>query len=336
MCLFSEDKTKHLFTSSSKAMKKFIKKVGLFVLLGVLLSYPLDLLISYYLRMDKTYAEDEYNTWNYIFDSVLTEDIYIYGSSKAKVQVDPIFLEQKLGLSAYNFGIDGHTFQLQYMRHRMLLEQKHRPQYILYSLGPLTMCKRDDLYNKEQFLPYMLFNNELYNYTASFDGYDVYDYYIPLVRYHSNFYAFRRVFANTFNGGEKNAARTIKGYRDVKEEWKDVIKDDDQYKATLDSSLINQFDNFLAECSDENVHVIFLYAPEHIRAQQYVQNRAEILSLYQSFSSKYDIPFLDYSNHPICKSKNYFYDPFHLNATGVDAYMDDLVRDLNKVMKAGK
>lgn len=316
-------------------MKKFIKKVGLFVLFGVLMSYPLDLLISSYLKIDRTYVEEEYITWNYIFDSVITEDIYIYGSSKAKVQVDPIFLEQKLGVTAYNFGIDGHTFQLQYMRHRMLFKQKHRPRYILYSLGPLTMCKRGNLYNKEQFLPYMLYNKEMYDYTSGFEGFDIYDYYIPLVRYGSNFYAFRRVFGNMFFYDE-SAGNTIKGYRSVHEGFTDIAQENNIHKATVDSGLISQFDHFLTECSDAGVKVVFLYAPESLKGQHYIENRDEVLSLYRWFSSKYKIPFLNYSNHPICSDYQYFYDPFHLNASGVDAYMDDLVRDLNKVMKAGK
>lgn len=65
-------------------MKRVIKKIFLFYLPIILLSYPLDKSISNYLKQsNKCYGE--YEVWNDIYSGKINADIAIYGSSRAWV-----------------------------------------------------------------------------------------------------------------------------------------------------------------------------------------------------------------------------------------------------------
>ncbi len=55
------------------------------------------------------------------------------------------------------------------------------------------------------------------------------------------------------------------------------------------------------------------------------------MSLYQNYAAKYDIPLLDYSNHPICFDKAYFYDYGHLNRRGSELFSEILTQDLRNL-----
>ena len=57
----------------------------------------------------------------------------------------------------------------------------------------------------------------------------------------------------------------------------------------------------------------------------------EIISLYQHFSEKYDIPFLDYSNDELSYSTKYFYNSQHLNRTGAELFTAKLADDLMEI-----
>jgi hypothetical protein len=106
-------------------MKQFLKNSSLFILPIFLLAYPLDLVISHSLKKSN-YAMGEYNTWNDIYEGKINSEIVIYGGSNAWVHIDPELLENNFGVSAYNLGIDGHAFWLQYFRHKSFLKFKQQ------------------------------------------------------------------------------------------------------------------------------------------------------------------------------------------------------------------
>ncbi|MBE2208298.1 MAG: hypothetical protein IAE84_11975, partial [Saprospiraceae bacterium] len=81
---------------------------------------------GYYLKQTKK-APGEFEVWNDIYNSNVNCDIAIYGSSRAWVHIDPKILSHILQLNVYNFGIDGHNFWLQYLRHIEFLKYNPKP-----------------------------------------------------------------------------------------------------------------------------------------------------------------------------------------------------------------
>ena len=91
----------------------------------------------------------------------------IYGSSRAWLHIDPEIIEDSLDLTSYNFGIDGHNFRLQYLRHLEYLRKNNKPHIILHSIDIFTLQYEHDLFHMEQFLPFMLWNNNIRKYTSN-------------------------------------------------------------------------------------------------------------------------------------------------------------------------
>lgn len=309
-------------------MIRFIKQIVYFSLPIILISYFVDNYISTNLKKSNSYAEKEYSTWNAIIDGKINSDIVIYGSSRAWRHIDPTMIGNMLDVSTYNLGIDGHNFWLQYLRHSLLLENNNKPKIIILSLDVFTLQKADDLYNSDQFLPYMLWNDKIKNATISYNGFKSIDYIIPLVRY------FGRGNAVQTAMKANSKVERIKGYQGQEQQWNDDFdkakKSMKNYAKALDPASIVLFEKFLRECKSQNIKILFVYSPEYIEGQKFVKNRAEIISLYKKWSQKYDVPFYNYSNDVISYQKRYFYNASHLNKIGAELFTKKLIDSLKK------
>lgn len=313
-------------------MKLFLKGVLFFLLPALLLVYPLDIFLSKQLQKSRFHASGEYSTWNDLYNGAINVEVAIYGSSRAWVQIDPMILERQLNKSAYNFGIDGHNFWLQYLRHKSFLKHNPKPQTIIISVDIFTLQKRPNLFNANQFLPYMLHNEEIEYYTSSYEGFSSHDYNIPLIRYLGKFDAIRDALKAFIHRPSPRSGRQ-KGYKPVKKEWnKDFERAKRQmayYEVHQDSTSIKLFEEFLVECAADNIEVVMVYAPEYIEGQEFVKGREEVIRLYESFSEKYAVKFLNYSDDELCFDKKYFFNATHLNKRGAELFTQKLADDIN-------
>jgi hypothetical protein len=292
-----------------------------------LLSYFFDVLISKNLKKSTTFAQAEYSTWNDIYGGSINSDLLIFGSSRAWKHINPTMITYNLGISAYNLGIDGHNFWLQDLRYRELLKHNKRPKFIICSLDYLTLKKNKDLYNSEQFLPYMLLNKNIEEATISYNGFSSLDFQMPLIRYYGKY---RSVIAAA--SYSDNSVTRVKGYMGRDEVWN---SDFDKAKASmksfeikLDKPTIILFENFLKECKTNNIKIIFVYTPEYIEGQKFVSNRSQIMELYKKYSKQYQIPFYDFSNDSISFQKKYFYNASHMNKIGSQLFTKKLIDTL--------
>lgn len=315
-------------------MKSFFKKLLIFTLPLVLLCYPLDIFLSKQLSKSNYYAQDEYSVWTDLYDGNVNVDIAIYGSSRAWVHVDPSIIESETGNSSYNLGIDGTHFWLQYLRHRVLIENNSKPKQIIFSLDLYALEKTTELYNSDQFLPYMLFNHQMKEYLDKYDGFTFADYYFPLVRFYGKKKALNYAFKNSIIPVSPDSGRKL-GYMGMLNEWNketdSVLSTIKHFEVKVDTEYYNLFDAFLKECQNNNIQVIFVYSPEYIGGQNIVLNRKEIMSIYRDFADRYNIPFLDYSNHEMSKNKYNFYNAGHLIKSAAEQYTSILVADLLKL-----
>jgi hypothetical protein len=312
-------------------MIKFIKKLFLFLVPIIALSYVLDIFISSNLKKSNKYAEKEFSTWNDIISGKVNSDILIYGSSRAWTQISPKIISDRLHSSAYNLGIDGHNFNLQYLRHKMLLKNNSKPKLIIISVDYFTLQKRIDLYNSEQFLPYLLSNKQLELATNTYKGFNYFDYHLPLVRYYGKYDAV--VTALRYSLGHlSNPIYRVNGYQGREESWNNDFDKAkltmSKYKIILDTSTVVLFKKFLTECKRDDIKVIFVYTPEYIEGQKFVANREYVFKVFSMLSKNFQIPFYDFSNDAICCNKDFFYNSNHLNKTGAELFTRKFVDTL--------
>ena len=299
------------------------------------MAFALDVLISHYLQQSKTYAAGEYATWNDVYEGNVNSEIVISGSSRAVVQIDPAIIQNQLGKTCYNLGVDGNNIWLEYFRHQQFLEHNVKPSLIIHSLDIFMLSDSTEIFNSEQFLPYMLFDTEIEKLYQGNDRFSFLDFHIPLIRYYGNQIAMLHALKLMMKPQQKSAGR-VSGYEGQHLQWNNDLHNAKlkmkSFEAQVDSSSLRLFEKYLQECKAQNIEIIFIYTPEYIEGQHFVKNRKAILDLYFDLSKKYNILFLDYSNDSISFNKSYFYNSGHLNKQGSELFTKKLISDL-KIQK---
>lgn len=316
-------------------MKKFLYTFFYFILPIIILAYPLDLLLSNNLKKSNTYAQEEYTVWNDIYNGKADADIIIAGSSRAWVNFNSTMITDSLNIKTYNLGVDGHNFWLQNFRYETYLKYNRKPKLIIYSLDINTLDKREDLYNGDQFLPYMLWNTDIENAIKSYEGYYYFDNKIPLLRFVGNYSSVKEAIRMIVEGKDNHITR-IKGYEGQNATWNSDFENAKKTKkkliAKFDNLTIKLFEKFIKECKINNIEIVFVYTPEYIEGQQFVENRTELFRHFSYFINKYHIPFYDFSNDSISYDKKYFYNVTHLNKNGAELFTEKLIDSL-KILK---
>jgi hypothetical protein len=314
-------------------MRSYILKFVLFILPLILLLIPLDMFLSKNLKKSRTYVSGEYVIWNDIYDAKMKDDVVIYGASRAMVNFDSKMLEDSLHRSCYDLGINGLGFWHIYLRHREFLRFNNPPKFIIFSIDICSLVRDKNLYNEDQFLPYMLGNENIFKYLKDVNDFTFFDYYIPLVRYFGKRNAINQSIKCSIANDNSKYFRS-KGYAAMDFGWNDDF-DNAQRKLghlniNIDSASVKLFDEFLFECRSKNIGLILVYSPEYIDGQTFVKGRDKIMKIYSDFAEKYNILFLDYSKDEMSSQKKYFYNSTHLNKTGSDLFTDKLIKDLKK------
>lgn len=227
--------------------------------------------------------------------------------------------------------MDGHNFWLQYLRHKELIKHNYFPKHILLAVDFSSLQKRENLYLGEQFLPYMLWNADIKKFTTSYEGFNILDYHIPLIRYFGKTHALEEAFKNKSN----HTPYRINGYRGVEKKWNNELdrakSKMKSYEITIEPSTLDLFEDFLIECAENNSKVTMIYTPEYIEGQDFIKNRVDIIDTYKKYAENYNIDFLDYSKDSICLNKKYFYNSMHLNKEGSNLFTKTLSKDLKRL-----
>ena len=305
-----------------------------FLLPLVCTAYFIDLFISINLKKSNSYAQGEYTTWNDIYNGKINSDLIINGSSRAWVEIDPTMIGDSLHTTAYNIGIDGYSFPMQYLRHSLLMEYNPRPKLIIHSVDFFTFFVREDLYNYEQFLPYMLFNKEMRCATIGYKGFNLIDYELPLVRYYGKLDVMQTALG-LFLNPQDNELKRVKGYEPQNMLWgtdfEQVKKEMNTYSVKIDSATVLLFERYLQECKTNGIKIILVYTPEYIEGQKFVKNRDEVIQIFTTFSRKYDVPFYDFSKDSMSFQTKYFFNSMHLNKTGAELFTNKLIKKIKEI-----
>lgn len=303
-------------------MRKFVFKVSLFFLLIAII----DVIFGYamgevYKRIDIGGAGRD----NYICDKV-TDDILVFGSSRAEHHYNAQMISDSLGIPCYNCGESGCGIILAYGRLSMLLE-RYKPKTIIYEITPpFDYLEGKDnhkyLYRLKQHYDKHGIDSIFWN----VDPTEKYKMISGMYRHNSSFlqnlitYSFR---ISTDNG--------VKGFRPLNEEMdtmkirKGSIADDSKNGYVYDSLKIQYIDKFLDITKD--MKLVFVVSPIW-----YGQD-SSILEPIKTICEHRKLQLIDFSNNEKYVHHNeYFKDGTHLNAQGADEFTRDIIQELKKIV----
>ena len=261
---------------------------------------------------------------NYICDHC-TEDILIFGSSRAEFHYNAKMIEDSLEETVYNCGMGGCGIIQSYGRLLMLTE-RYYPKLIIMEITPefdlienkndfqdLKMLKRhyDKIYIKDIF--------------EKVDWKEKFKMFSNLYRYNSSIIhnPIRLVKPITFN---KNSIG-VQGFRVIYEEF-DSMKV--EVKKEKEEYIIDEMKQFylkkFVEKAKEFSQIVFVVSP-------YWQGRSsEVFNSAKQLADSLNIPFLDYSNDSkYIHNDSFFKDGIHLNYKGANEFTKDLIIEVREL-----
>ncbi len=260
---------------------------------------------------------------NYICDHC-TEDILIFGSSRAEFHYNAKMIEDSLKIPTYNCGAGGFGIILSYGRLLMLTE-RYKPKLIIMEITPefdLVHHKNNlkDLRNLKRHYD----RNGIKDIFEKVDSTENIKMLCCLYRYNSDFAhnPFRLFKSIPFN---KNALG-IQGFLAEHKEFDRMKVRVKKEKETFQLDDLKQFYfRKFVKTAKKNSQVVFVISP-------YWQGRnPEIFNSAKCLADSMSIPYIDYSNNPKYVHKNeYFKDRVHLNNIGADVFTKDLIKEFRK------
>jgi hypothetical protein len=123
-----------------------------------------------------------------------------------------------------------------------------------------------------------------------------------------------------------------KGFCDFDKPWdgSKLAKIDTLYYSRIPSA-IQELDQFMQECKQENIPVVFVMAPYYIGATKKIEDLDGMYKLFYSITEPYQIPIMDYTYDPISCDTAYFYNNSHLNRKGATMFSLKLAHDLDSL-----
>ena len=299
-------------------MKKFIVKIIVYSIPLIFLLIYIEVRISKYFTQSNNFS-GEMNVWEDIYNKNANCDIAILGSSTAWVQLNPRIMEETLQAKVYNFGIDGLNFELQYLRFKELLKYNKHPKKIILVSSPLSLEDHNDLYNFAQFLPYMLWNFNIFKHTKSYNGFNYFDYFIPLARYFGKKNLIKKVWHESLGSDIVKKIRS-NGFLAKELAWNEDLENAKNIKKNIilyfSPRIIDLLNNFFEDCKDLGIKITLIIPPIYYEGQDYIRNLDEYENIYTHLAAKNNLEIYNYLGHDICKEKNLFYNANHLNKKG--------------------
>lgn len=315
-------------------MKNFIFKITIGFLILVTILYGLDKIATYGLSKSKG---SSFKDLNDLYYGKTNAEIILLGSSRTYVMMNPIIFDTILKKNTHNFGQDGATIHLQKTIFKDVINyNKNSLEVVVQNIDLTTLLPNKKNYSKQRFYPH-LNKASLYTNLSSFDS-SFWKYkYLPLYKFNGSLSLFIRGLLLSCNIPFSENYTKIKGYKPRHVKWnndfENYLKTLEDDEIVYDDDLIEDgfkiIEEFIQETAKKGLKYVIVFAPMYSEMyNMQVQNEA-LKEKIKEYTAKYEhVSFYDYSKLPMNKNKEYFYNSYHLNSKGADAFSEIFANDM--------
>ena len=301
-------------------MKKFISKICLFFLLIVIIDIVFGFAMG---KISKRIDIGGTGRDNYICNKA-TDEVLVFGSSRAEYHYNTQMLTDSLGISCYNCGQSGNGIILAYGRLLMMLE-RYKPKTIIYEVTPAFDFHDEKDNHKGLGILKRYYNRPgVDSIFLSIDPMERYKMMSGMYRYNSSFLQNLIVYLT-----KKSTQTGVRGFRALDGEMdtmkirKNHIAYDSKEGYVYDSLKIQYFNKFLDKT--KGIKLVFVVSPVW-----YGQDTL-VLEPIKEIGKKRNVQLVDFSNDPKYVHNNeYFFDGMHMNARGADEFTRDIIKYLKQ------
>lgn len=296
-------------------MKKYIVRIFFFFAIVALI----DVAFGYACRYLNSHAKGGDTQNHYYIAKECDKDILIFGSSRCMHHYVPKIIEDSLGMSCYNCGVDGNGIVYLYSR-LMMMTERYTPKVVIYDIhAGFDVADGDDMkylkwqkrfYDEPGLKDFFLKVNPMEQYKMCSMLYRYNDDFIQMLS--DNIHPIREVEY----GGFRPVNKRMKYIPEVKEpaqiEYWDPIKKDCMV-------------GLIEICKEKGIKLIFSYSPCFGGVRPSCDN------IIKQFVAEKSLVLLDhYADYAFCMNTDYFYDSVHMNNTGASAYTRMLIGELKE------
>lgn len=285
-------------------MKKLLARI----LIVAAIVLVCDRTIGYALNWMAQNAKVSDNGHNNLINHEIEDSILFMGSSRCLHHYIPKILEDSLGYTCYNAGIDAEGIFLNYVHLQFILE-RHRPKLIVYDVAPhLDYHKRDNI----RHLKWIRGEYEkpfVQEVIKDIDQKEYYKMKSYLYRVNDNV---PEIIRDYLHDPDQDADKGYRGYNrsiTVEETYKRFPNNE------VDSVKYKYFDRFISLCKENDVTLVMAVSPIYN-----IIDDSEYQVLYD-LVKKHNVPLINHlTDARFYGRKDLFYDLYHLNLQGSDAY----------------
>ena len=290
-------------------MKKFLLKIALFFIIVACIDYLLGFGFDYMLSKS---TQTDFGRDNHICNKG-TEDLLVFGSSRAVHHYNTDMMTDSLGISCYNCGEDGQGIILNYGR-LLMYEQRHKPKIIIYDIEPSFDILPQDNHQFIKWLKPHCGRSGIMDIIASVDKTEKYKLMSQLYRYNTEFYTLL-VAMKHINEPDNGTGYVplIGSLNEVKK-----LADHTLPSMQIDSLKLHYLEEMIDTFSDTKI--CFVVSPS------WNGKDVKAFEPIKALCNKYHLRFIDYSNNPkYIHQDRYYTDIYHLNSKGADEFTKDII-----------
>jgi hypothetical protein len=298
--------------TSRSGLIRFLKKIGGFIIVLIAIDFLCGTLLKH------LFYKQKYNSITCDINNT-TQDVLVFGSSKALHHYVPSVFKNKLHETFYNCGHDGSFMIFSFALISAVLE-RYTPKQIIIDIHTGDLCEDEDG-KLSPLLPYHddpAINNFI-KYNSKFESYKLL----------SKIYPYNSLLGTViFNSlpSRQMIRRDSNGYIKFKKSLAFHKKE------TLEPGVIKvarkeMLDNFLMSLNKKNIKVTVVISPVYFS----ISDKDSTVAIVKSICQKYhNARFFSYENSAAFSDYKLFNDEFHLNDAGARKFSADLAEKMTK------
>ena len=303
---------------NTNTLKSFFLKLFVFIIVVFIVDrLGGAMLKNYYFKQQ---AGSDYLT-TYAIDKT-TDDLVIFGSSRAANIFNPQIFETQMGLSCFNAGRYGEPIFYHYAVLKCILE-RYKPTIILLSFDAGSFNKNQESYDRmAPLLPYYKDHPVIRDIVTLKGPFEQ-------IKLLSSIYPYNSLLLPIISGNTvygKKFFTHLKGYIPIEETFTGEKETIDYTKeTTLDSKKIATYEAFIQDCKKAKIPLYIVCPPYLINS---IGTDTSIIEA-KKIAVKNNTDFFDFSRDAYFTSKPQLFADFkHLNKSGVEVFCNILIKKL--------
>jgi hypothetical protein len=304
--------------------------ISIAVLYGILCA--LDALYAFGLKQNRNLKTA------YVQSKKIDADILFHGPCEPLWMLDPAQIDPLTNRPSYNLSLSHSDFADNYLHLYLYLQNNKAPEYLFLYVTPESLDKHFNTFNTYRFAEFMddslvaavVKENDSRYYSFSKIPFMRFAYYnsritFPVLQGYKHYFSGRS--EAFYTSGFEPPARIV---------WDNHLEDmqkqyPEGYRFVTDSLRLKYLQKTIELAKERKTNVILYESPVLTESLKHLANRDEMIEQIRSVAKNYNIPYKQFDDLPVSRSREYFISSLNLNTKGLRIFNDTLAKYINRL-----